>query len=334
MTKRELGNSGIQVSPIAIGCWSFGGGSYWGEQSQKDVEDVVNTALDNGVNFFDCAEVYNDGDSELSLGKAIKHRRDEAVIITKQVITPDQDDTIARLEASLKRLDTDFVDVLMVHWPVDDRAILERTLTRYQQLVDAGKVGAIAISNFGIDQMTMVKELGFAPCANELAYNLAARAIEHEIIPMCQANGMGVLSYITLQQGVLTGKYASFDDLAPNLARYRHFKVERAQGMNDHQTPGAEEELYALLDVLRTVSQEKNATMSELALAWALRQEGITSAIVGCRNLDQLTANIKAGQYVLDDTTNAYLTQQSQAIYEKLGTVADYMRNEKTTRVH
>ncbi|WP_409969662.1 aldo/keto reductase [Bengtsoniella intestinalis] len=325
MEKRILGNSGIAVSPIAIGCWSFGGGAYWGEQSQKDVDAVVNMALDNQVNLFDCAEVYNDGDSELSLGKALKGRRDEAVIITKQVITPDQDDTIARFEASLKRLDTDFVDVMMIHWPTNDRALMERTLTRYQQLVDAGKVKAIGISNFGVKQMTMVKELGFTSCVNELHYNIASRAIEHEIIPMCQDHGMGVLTYVSLQQGVLTGKYQSFADIPPRQARYRHYDVCRSQGMHDHKGSGAEAELTALLSVLDGVAKEQNVTIMEVVLGWALRQQGITSAIVGCRNLEQLSDNLKGGSFVMDDATCDLLTKASQPIYEKLGTCADYL---------
>lgn len=324
MKKRQLGHSGIEVSPISVGCWSFGGGAYWGEQSQKDVDAVVNAALDNGVNLFDCAEVYNDGDSEISLGKAVKSRREEAVILTKQFITPDKDDTIERFEAALKRLDTDYVDVMMIHWPSNDRKVSELVFKRYNQLKEQGKVRALGVSNYGVEQMTVMKELGFAPCVNELHYNIASRAIEDAIVPMCQDLGMGIMTYVSLQQGVLTGKYDSFDNIPPRRARYRHFSVERAQGMNDHKTPGAEAELLELLGVLKAVCQEKNTSMSELVLSWALRQEGITSAIVGCRNLAQFHDSLKGGLYQLDDATCAYLTQASQKLYEKLGTVADY----------
>lgn len=333
MEKRELGRSGLLVSPISVGCWSFGGGSYWGEQSQKSVEEVVHTALDRGVNLFDSAESYNDGASEISLGKALGCRRDEAVIVTKQFITSDQDDTTERFEASLKRLNTDYVDVLMVHWPSNDRAVMERVFTRYEQLLQAGKIRAVGVSNFGVQQMTMMKELGFSPCVNELHYNIASRAIDHAIKPLCMENQIGIITYVSLQQGVLTGKYRTLDDIPPKQTRYRHFKVERCQGLNNHEGPGAEEELVSLLETLRKAAEEEHATMTELALGWALRQPGITSAIVGCRNLEQLTENLKSADYPMSDALWSRLTAASEPLYHKLGYLSDYLKPTAQSRV-
>lgn len=331
MEYRKLGYSNLMVSPISIGCWSFGGGAYWGEQPQRDVDKVVHEALDMGVNLFDSAEAYNDGASEEALGKALKNRREEAVIVTKQFIHPESDDTIARCDASLKRLGTDYIDVLMIHWPDNDKKVMERIFRRYEELKASGKVRELGVSNFGVEQMASMREMGFRPCVNELHYNIASRAIDRYIKPVCMEHDIGIITYVSLQQGVLTGKYKSFDDIPPKQARYKHFKVERCQGLNDHGGPGAEEELKELLEKMEKICEERKISMIELSLGWALRQPGITSAIVGCRNLEQLTQNIKGAYCQIDDELNEYLVKISDPLLEKLGYESDYLK--KISRV-
>lgn len=331
MEYRKLGYSDLMVSPISVGCWSFGGGSYWGEQKQKDVDEVVLGALDSGINLFDSAEAYNDGASEEALGKALKGRREEAVIVTKQFIHPETDDTIERCEASLKRLGTDYVDVLMVHWPVQDQAVMERIFRRYEELKAAGKVRELGVSNFGVKQMALMREMGFRPCVNELHYNIAARAIDRYIKPVCMEHEIGIVTYVSLQQGVLTGKYKTFDEIPPKQARYKQFKVERCQGLNDHGGLGAEDELLQLLNEMKKICSDKGISMVELSLGWALRQPGITSAIVGCRNLEQLRQNIRGASCRIDDELNEYLIKISDPLLEKLGYESDYLK--KVSRV-
>jgi aryl-alcohol dehydrogenase-like predicted oxidoreductase len=325
MQKRKLGKSSFMVSPISIGCWSFGGGTYWGSQDQKDVDAVVHEALDRGINLFDTAEAYNEGASEESLGKALKGRRNDAVIITKQVINPEKDDTIERLEAQLKRLGTDYLDILMIHWPNDDEKVMERVFESYEKLKKAGKVREFGISNFGIQQMKTAKSFGFDPCANELHYNIASRAIDKYIKPSCIENSIGIITYVSLQQGLLTGKYKTLADIAPIHARYKHFKVERSKGLNNHGGEGAEDELISLLENMQLICEEKNITMIELSLGWALRQPGITSTIVGCRNIDQLVTNMKGADIKIDDELNEYLIKLSDPLLLKLGYSPDYI---------
>ena len=334
MKLRKLGNSEYMVSPLSIGCWSFGGGSYWGEQSQKDVDEVVNEALDQGVNLFDTAESYNDGASEISLGKALKGRRQEAVIVTKQMIHADQDDTIARLDESLKRMGTEYVDILMVHWPIADQKAMERVFRRCESLKESGKVKALGVSNFGVEQMKFMSDCGFTPCVNELHYNIASRAIDYKIKPICMEKGIGIITYVSLQQGVLTGKYKTLDDIPPKHARYRHFMVARSQGLNNHEGPGAEKELEALLEKMRQICGDTGLTMAELSLGWALRQPGIASAIVGCRNIGQLRDNLKALDVTIDDQMNEELLEASRPLMEKLGESPDYVKPLSKTRVH
>lgn len=334
MILRKLGNSEYMVSPISIGCWSFGGGSYWGEQSQKDVDEVVNEALDRGVNLFDTAESYNDGASEISLGKAVKGRRQEAVIVTKQMIHPEQDDTISRLDESLKRLNTDYIDILMVHWPIDDKRAMERVFRRCEKLVESGKVRALGVSNFGVEQMKFMSDCGFTPCVNELHYNIASRAIDKKIRQVCIEKGMGIITYVSLQQGVLTGKYETLDDIPPKHARYRHFTVARSKGLNNHEGAGAEKELEDLLREMHIICAETGLTMTELSLGWALRQPGITSAIVGCRNIQQLRDNVKALDVIISDELNDRLLQVSTPLMNKLGDSPDYVKPLNKTRVH
>ncbi|MDR1938827.1 MAG: aldo/keto reductase, partial [Tannerellaceae bacterium] len=195
MRKTNLGKSGIRVSAMTVGCWPFGGGEYWGEQSQKDVDRVVHAALDLGVNTFDTAEMYNDGDSERSLGKALKGRRSEAVVISK--ISPSNCRHVRKhCIESLQRLGMDYLDVYMLHWPINktavehftsDRSIIdspptvEEAYAQLDELKREGLIRSIGMSNFGRRQMEEVAETGVQADVNEMSYNIVSRAIEAEI---------------------------------------------------------------------------------------------------------------------------------------------------------
>ena len=333
MEKLQLGRSDLWVSRMAVGCWSFGGGEYWGQQSQQEVEEVVHCALNVGINFFDTAEVYNEGRSESALGKALAGRRHQAVILTKQFIHPETDDTVQRCEASLKRLGTDYIDVLMVHWPVADEAVMERIFRRYESLQEQGKIRAVAVSNFGIGQLEMMERHHFCPCTNQLHYNLASRAAEYQILPYCYSRQIGVMAYESLQQGVLTGRYRSLEEIPPRRLRYRHYQVFRAQGLNDHGGEGAEAELLDLLAGMRKLSNGTGLSMSALALGWIMHQKEITSAVVGCRNRQQLLQNAQGAETVLGEELLGQLEALSAPLYKKLGHCADYLKNPSSPRV-
>lgn len=200
------------------GCWQFGGdsNSYWGDQSQKDVVEVVSMALDNGINYFDTAEMYNDGESERSLGLALKGRRHKAIIGTKIKPSNTKSKTLREhCEASLRRMQTDYIDLYMLHWPINAQSILhfsndesliadpptvEEVFHTLKELQQEGKVRYIGISNHGIEQMEEVRKTGVQVVANQLIYNLICRAVETEILPYCADHRIGVIGYMGLHQ--------------------------------------------------------------------------------------------------------------------------------------
>ncbi len=211
---KELGNSGISVSSMTVGCWAFGGGDYWGDQSQADVDRVVHAALDLGVNTFDTAEMYNDGESERSLGKALKGRRNEAVVMSK--ISPSNCHEVRKhCVESLRRLGTDYLDVYMLHWPINKLAVehftadktiiaapptVEEAYARLDELKKEGLIRSIGMSNFGRTQMEQVVATGVRVDVNEMPYNIVSRAIETEIVPYCTKNDIGIIGSMGLQQ--------------------------------------------------------------------------------------------------------------------------------------
>ena len=168
MEKRECGKSGIEISVFGIGCWSYGGGDYWGPQAQKDVDAVAQAALDSGINFFDTAEGYNSGRSEEALGIALKGRRHEVIIGTKFGMRR-ADPVVLRekCETSLRRLQTDYIDIYMVHWPIPEGPV-EEVFSTLKALQLEGKIRSIGVSNFGVQQLSEALETGVRLEVNEL----------------------------------------------------------------------------------------------------------------------------------------------------------------------
>lgn len=334
MLKRKLGASNISVSVMGIGCWQFGGGNYWGPQSQQDVDRVVHQALDAGVNFFDTAEMYNDGDSETSLGIALRGRRSEAVIGSKIAPSHMQPEAVRRhCEQSLKRLGTDYLDLYMVHWPMEaEQPQIREAFLTLQSLQQEGKIRSIGLSNHGVGQMRQVRDTGAAFIANELAYNLLSRAIEASLLPYCMREQIGVIAYMPLQQGLLTGKYASLDEVKPMLARSRHFHHSRGEGSR-HGEDGAEEEINRALPELQLIAEEQGISLSELSLAWVIANPGIASTIVGCRNEQQLQANLQGARITLDPAVIERLNRITDPVLGKLGSSPDYYENRANSRI-
>ena len=332
MDRRPCGQSGIEISVLGVGTWSFGGGpdDYWGAQEQSEVDAIVNAALDDGLNYFDTAEMYNEGRSEESLGAALQNRRDEAVIGSK--ISPENTSPAAlreHCEASLHRLNTDRIDIYMVHWPVRDRSV-EDAFSALLDLRAEGKVRAIGVSNFAPQDLAEALGTGAPIAVNQLHYNLLSRAIEFEVLPLCEQHGVGVLAYMPLLQGLLTGKYASLDDAPPNRLRTRHFRGDRPGAR--HDTPGAEEEVARALNGIRAVADELDVPMAHVALAWVANRPGLTSVIAGARNVDQLRRNAEGCSIALSPDLAARLDGVTAPLKEKLGPNIDYWQNEENSR--
>jgi len=347
---KTLGKSGIRVSSIGMGCWAYGGGAYWGEQSQSDVNEIVGAALDRGINFFDTAEMYNDGASETSLGKALVGKRAMAVVATK--ISPancGRDRLEKHLDASLKRLQTEYIDVYMLHWPINPKSIQHftsdpATLANPPTVTEAfallmemqrkGKIRSIGVSNFGKTQLEEVLATGARIDVNEMAYNIVSRAIEKEIVPCCENNGISIVGSMALQQGLLAGLFAKPEDIPPAQVHSRHFKQERGGAQSRHHEAGAEEEIFALLAELRRMAGELNMPLAQLSLAWVLNKRFIASSLVGSRNIRELDANLVAADTVLPPDVIAAVDRLSLPVLEKLGYNADYYENTAHSRIY
>lgn len=347
MKKRKLGKSDIEVSAISIGCWSFGGGEYWGNQSQDDVANVVNRALDLGVNTFDTAEMYNNGESERSLGKALKGRRNEAVVISK--ISPSNCNNVRKYcIESLQRLGMQHIDVYMLHWPINKLAVehftsdisrinnvptIEEAYSQLQDLKREGLIRAIGMSNFGCTQMEEVVSTGIQVDVNEMSYNIVSRAIEVDVVPYCTQNNISIIGSMALQQGLLAGKYKTADSVPPYQAHSRHFAHERGKGTSRHYEAGAEKEIFKAIEQLSIIADELGTQMSQLAIAWILKKPFIASTLVGSRNISQLTMNLNACLLEISDETEKWIDAISQPILHVLGGNPDYYENSAKTRI-
>jgi aryl-alcohol dehydrogenase-like predicted oxidoreductase len=347
MRKVNLGKSGIQVSAMTVGCWSFGGGEYWGEQSQKDVDEVVHTALDLGVNAFDTAEMYNSGDSERSLGKALKGRRKEAVVISK--VGPANCRYVRKhCVESLQRLGMDYLDVYMLHWPINRTSVecftsgktlaepaptIEEVYARFDELKKEGLIRAIGMSNFGCTQMEEVRATGIRTDVNEMPYNIVSRAIEAEIAPYCAAHNISIIGSMGLQQGLLAGIYRTPDDVPANQAHSRHFPEHRGGGSSRHGEAGAEKEIFEVVDQLCKIAGELNIHVAQLAIAWILKKPFMASTLVGSRNIDELKANVEACTLTIPDETESLIDKISRPVWDILGNSPDYYENTSKSRI-
>ncbi len=349
MEYRVLGSSDLSVSVIGLGCWSFGGGAYWGPSDQNVIEKVVLAALDEGINYFDTAESYNDGESERSLGKALQGHRTKAIIGTK--ISPSHTYSPKVIEEcckdSLQRLSTDYIDLYMLHWPLNPKSIahfskdgnietvpsVEEVFHTLQRLQEIGYIRYIGISNHGVHQMQELLDKNIPIIANELPYNLVSRAIEKDILPFCEVHRIGVIGYMALQQGLLTGRYTDFSEIPPPQAHSRHFHYSRGKTESRHGENGAEPEIMDLLENMRELALELGTPVTTLSLSWALKEKRIGCTLVGCRSLEKLQENIHASEFPLPQEAYQLLTRWSDPVLETLGFSADYYESRKESRV-
>jgi aryl-alcohol dehydrogenase-like predicted oxidoreductase len=342
---RRCGSSTLKLPILGMGCWSYGGGDYWGPQDQADVDAVVRYAIEHGCNFFDTAEAYNDGASESSLGAALRDVPREQVIIATKVSPSNADPRtlVKHCEASLGRLRTDYIDLYMVHWPLTPHAIrhftteeiptpsVQAAFEALQGLQQAGKIRHIGVSNFGTAKLVEALTTGAQIVVNELPYSLLTRAIECEALPFCRSNGIGVLGYMTLLQGVLSDKYATLADLPEIRRRTRHFHY-RSTPLARHGTVGAEKETLEALIGIREVAHRWHLSTPELALQWAMAGQGITSCLCGARQLEELKQNLKAAREPLDQELVAELNRITAPLLHKLGPSFDYYENPANDR--
>ncbi len=334
---RRCGKYDLELPVLGMGCWAYGGGEYWGAQSQKDVNDVVRFAVEHGCNFFDTAEAYNSGGSEASLGLALHGIPREQVIIGTKISPSNTQPEKLREHCndSLRRLRTDYVDLYMVHWPITPHSIRhfaseDVSIPRVQDAFDtlmrlkkAGKIRYIGVSNFGPAKLDEAVATGAEIVINELPYSLLTRAIELEILPKCRALGVGVLGYMSLLQGVLADIYPTLEAVPVWQRRTRHFDSHRTAHTR-HGLLGAESETNAALASIRAIAKKHGTTMPELALKWAIAGPGITCSLCGSRNLKELKQNLKAANEPLAPGIIEELNAATKPLLEKLGPSFDY----------
>ncbi|MFW5689322.1 MAG: aldo/keto reductase [Spirochaetota bacterium] len=324
MQYRRLGTSDLEVSIIGFGAWGISGGSMWGDQDEQDSMNALNAAVDAGMTFIDSAEGYGDGYSEELIGRALSGRRDEIVLATKVSPTHLRPESLrSSCEASLRRLATDHIDLYQIHWPSppgDPDAVAE-TLGR---LRDEGKIRYAGVSNFGPADLDPYPANLFV--SNQIAYSVAFRAIEYELLPATRERGMSVIGYSTLLHGVLTGTYANADEVPPGRARTRHFSSARESVRHFEQ--GHEESLFALIDEMRAVAAEAGLTVREVAILWVLAQEGVATTLAGSRNAGQAQSNAAVAEKALVPEHLRRLTVASEPLKEAMGPNPDMWQSE------
>ena len=348
MLKRRCGNNNLELSILGTGCWAFGGGEYWGDQNQKDVDEVVRRSVEFGINYFDTAEVYNKGRSEESLGLAIKGLDRDMLVIGSKVSPSNAYPGVLEdhCEASLKRLGLDYIDLYMIHWPIhphsirhftDDEAIINNPPTiqgaieSLLKLKEQGKIRYFGVSNFSKNRLEEI--LGATPdiAVNELPYSLLARSIELEILPFCASRGVGVIGYMSLLQGLLADIYRTLSDVPEWQRRSRHFNCKSTEFCR-HGEAGFEEETNEALVSIRQIAKEANMTMPEIAVKWVAANEDVTCSLVGARKIAELEANVKAVSEPLPQELNNKLNQATETLMKKMGSGFDLYESVENDR--
>jgi len=322
MKYRYLGNSGLKVSEICLGVMTFGGDTIKNELAtvaQQEANLITSTALDLGINFFDTADVYSGGISETVLGKALGNRRKDAVIGTKVrfAMSNKPNDTglsrfhiIKSCEDSLRRLGTDFIDLYQIH-SYDPGTPIEETLRALELLIQSGKVRYIGCSNLTAWQT--MKMLAAAEKLNlekfvttQLYYSIGARDIEHELVPLCIDQQLGILCWSPLSGGFFTGKYRRNNTLPKDARR------SNRQASSLKFWPVNEEQGFEIVDNLERIGNNYEKTVAQTALNWLLRRQNISSVIIGARNVQQLTENVGASDWELIPDDILYLNTISK----------------------
>jgi aryl-alcohol dehydrogenase-like predicted oxidoreductase len=299
MQYRTLGKTGIKVSPYCLGAMMFGG---LANADHDDCIRIIHKALDFGINFVDTADRYSTGESEEIVGKALKGRRDKIVLATK-VHGPMGDDpnqqgnsrrwVTQAVEASLRRLQTDHIDLYQIHRPAPDTDI-EETLSVLTDLMRAGKVRAIGSSTFPASEIVeaqwVAERRGLARFRTEQPpYSILNRSIESEVLPACQKYGMGAMVWSPLAKGMLTGRYRKGQPLPESL----RVKVFREQMSDEHNLDAVER--------LLPIADAAGLSLTHMAMAFAVAHPGVTSAILGPRTMQQLDDLLAGAAVVLGD---------------------------------
>ncbi|MEO7190049.1 MAG: aldo/keto reductase [Vicinamibacterales bacterium] len=299
MHTRRLGSSGLQFTPIGLGTWAMGGGGWlfgWGAQDDEASVEAIRAGLDAGINWIDTAAIYGHGHAETIVAQAVEGRRDQVLIATKcgrvwegdsRVIGKSlrRESIMAEVEASLRRLKIDVIDLYQIHWPEPDEQV-EEGWAAVRDLIGQGKVRFGGVCNFSLSQLERVQAI-HPVTSLQPPYSMLRRDIEAEIVPWCATHDVGILAYSPMQAGLLTGTFSA--------ARAASLGGDDWRSRNPmFQEPQLSTNLR-LVDGLRPIAVRLGITVAQLTLAWVLRLPEMTSAIAGARNAQQIQETVSAG---------------------------------------
>jgi aryl-alcohol dehydrogenase-like predicted oxidoreductase len=304
MQTKQLGNSDMRITPIGVGAWAMGGAGWkfaWGAQDDNESIAAIHAALDAGINWIDTAAVYGLGHAEEVVGRALAGRSQRPYVFTKCARRWDENRQIYKslkrdsvrfeLEASLRRLKLDVIDLYQIHWPEPDEEV-EEGWTELAELQREGKVRWIGVSNFSVEQLERARRI--APVTSlQPPYSLLAREVEESVLPYAWQHGLGVLVYSPMKSGLLSGAMTKervaampADDFRRNTAPFQEPKLSRN---------------LELAELLKQIGGRHGRTAGEVAIAWTLRNPAVTSAIVGMRSASQAAGVVGALEFRLSD---------------------------------
>ncbi len=323
MEYRKLGHTDIDVSVITYGSFAIGG-TMWGGTEKSEAKQAIEASLDYGVTTLDTAPFYGFGLSEELIGETIKSKdRSKIQLLTKfgmvwdgsnngrgdfmfdieqdGVVYPvykfaSKENVIKEAEESLKRLGTDYIDLLQLHW-LDSTTPIDETMEALQRLLDQGKIRAAGVSNYNRQQMLEAQK-SIRLASNQVPYSMLKRGIESEVIPTAVENGIGIIAYSPLERGLLTGKFFQGNALSSTDHRnnyFRQFDLEKVK---------------TLLEEIEAIAVDKRVTLSQLVLRWTTLQPGISIVLAGARNKDQAISNAKAIDVSLSGQELEFINEQ------------------------
>ena len=311
MEKVQLGKSDLYITPITFGAWAIGGWM-WGGNDDQEAIGALHACLDVGITSIDTAPVYGQDHSEELIGKALKGERQQVEILTKFGLRWDTTEgefffdsqdrygkpiqirkyapyegVIRECEDSLRRLGTDYIDLLQIHWH-DSTTPIEEPMRALETLIQQGKIRAAGVCNYQAEWMEEAEKT-VSLASNQVPYSMLLRNIEAEVVPYVQEHGNGILAYSPLQRGVLTGKITD---------GYTFAEGDHRKGNRFFTQPNLGR-INAFLSRIQPLADEHNCTLAQLVIRWTLEQPGITAALVGARNAEQVRANALAAQVKL-----------------------------------
>ena len=311
MKYKELGNTGLKVSAIAQGTWALGA-SGWGKINDNNSIATIHKAIDLGITLIDTAPVYGMGHSEEVVGRAIKGLRDKVVIATKCGLVAGHDNKIERkltpesirkeIELSLSRLNTDYIDIYILHWP-DVNTPIEESLCEMTKLQEEGKIKYIGVSNFDKELLIRSMKAAKIACLQPQLSILSRESLD--LIRFAGENGVGVMTYGSLAAGMLTGKVIEIPKFEERDIRATFYPFYKEPMFS---------KALKLIDVLRGIAGEHNMSVSSVAINWIIQQSGVTSALTGATMPEQIEENAMAGSWDLSEAELELIDES----YEKI----------------